>query len=224
MAVDHRHLERRFGNQSNAEVPYQRTGFAVGPSAHVRGGRFILRRLWRDDAGTTAIEFAFIALGLDLSHGWHHRVLHGHDGRQLAGGGDQPVVAPRQDRLRRRGSPTRPGTDHHGRGRAPRRSDDRHGQARDHPRGLQRFRKPHQSGHLPGSERATATPTIRANGPTSTATASRMVATASAPAATSSSTRITYPWQVMTPLIGNIVGDDGIIDLMAYSVVKNEPY
>ena len=35
-----------------------------GRQAHVRGGRFSLRRLWRDDAGTTAIEFAFIALGL----------------------------------------------------------------------------------------------------------------------------------------------------------------
>jgi hypothetical protein len=36
--------------------------------------------------------------------------------------------------------------------------------------------------------------------------------------------RITYPWQVMTPLIGNIIGHDGIINLSAYSVVKNEPY
>ena len=35
-----------------------------GHQAHVRGGRFTLRRLWRDDSGTTAIEFAFIALGL----------------------------------------------------------------------------------------------------------------------------------------------------------------
>ena len=36
--------------------------------------------------------------------------------------------------------------------------------------------------------------------------------------------RITYPWQVMTPLIGQFVGSDGIIRLTAYSVVKNEPY
>jgi Flp pilus assembly pilin Flp len=35
-----------------------------GHQARVRGGRFSLRRLWRDDSGTTAIEFAFIALGL----------------------------------------------------------------------------------------------------------------------------------------------------------------
>lgn len=36
--------------------------------------------------------------------------------------------------------------------------------------------------------------------------------------------RISYPWQVITPLIGNILGDGGIINLSAYSVVKNEPY
>jgi Flp pilus assembly pilin Flp len=36
--------------------------------------------------------------------------------------------------------------------------------------------------------------------------------------------KIMYPWQVFTPLIGNIIGNDGIINLVAYSVVKNEPY
>jgi Flp pilus assembly pilin Flp len=36
--------------------------------------------------------------------------------------------------------------------------------------------------------------------------------------------QITYPWQIMTPLIANIIGDGGIINLTAYSVVKNEPY
>lgn len=36
--------------------------------------------------------------------------------------------------------------------------------------------------------------------------------------------KISYPWKVMTPLMANILGDDGIIDLTAYSVVKNEPY
>jgi hypothetical protein len=35
---------------------------------------------------------------------------------------------------------------------------------------------------------------------------------------------ITYPWKIMTPLIGAIVGENGIISLTAYSVVKNEPY
>jgi hypothetical protein len=36
--------------------------------------------------------------------------------------------------------------------------------------------------------------------------------------------RLMYPWQVYTPLMGNIIGDNGIINLVAYSVVKNEPY
>jgi Flp pilus assembly pilin Flp len=36
--------------------------------------------------------------------------------------------------------------------------------------------------------------------------------------------RISYPWKLMTPLIGQFIGDDGIINLTAYSVVKNEPY
>lgn len=35
-----------------------------GDQAHVRGRRLSLRRLWRDEAGTTAIEFAFVAIGL----------------------------------------------------------------------------------------------------------------------------------------------------------------
>lgn len=36
--------------------------------------------------------------------------------------------------------------------------------------------------------------------------------------------RISYPWEVMTPVMGKILGDGGIINLTAYSVVKNEPY
>jgi Flp pilus assembly pilin Flp len=36
--------------------------------------------------------------------------------------------------------------------------------------------------------------------------------------------QILYPWQVFTPLIGNVIGNSGIINLVAYSVVKNEPY
>jgi len=36
--------------------------------------------------------------------------------------------------------------------------------------------------------------------------------------------KIMYPWQVMTPFIGDIIGNHGVIDLVAYSVVKNEPY
>jgi Flp pilus assembly pilin Flp len=36
--------------------------------------------------------------------------------------------------------------------------------------------------------------------------------------------RVTYPWSVFTPFMSQFVGNDGIIELSAYSVVKNEPY
>lgn len=36
--------------------------------------------------------------------------------------------------------------------------------------------------------------------------------------------KVTYPWSVFTPFMSQFVGNDGVIDLMAYSVVKNEPY
>ncbi|HKP23227.1 MAG TPA: TadE/TadG family type IV pilus assembly protein [Dongiaceae bacterium] len=36
--------------------------------------------------------------------------------------------------------------------------------------------------------------------------------------------KVTYPWSVFTPFISQFVGNDGIIMLSAYSVVKNEPY
>lgn len=35
---------------------------------------------------------------------------------------------------------------------------------------------------------------------------------------------ITYPWKIMTPIIGELVGANGVLELKAYSVVKNEPY
>jgi Flp pilus assembly pilin Flp len=36
--------------------------------------------------------------------------------------------------------------------------------------------------------------------------------------------KVSYPWSVFTPFISKFVGNDGIIELSAYSVVKNEPY
>jgi hypothetical protein len=35
---------------------------------------------------------------------------------------------------------------------------------------------------------------------------------------------ITYPWQVMTPMIAEIFGNDGIVPLTSRILVKNEPY
>jgi len=36
--------------------------------------------------------------------------------------------------------------------------------------------------------------------------------------------RIVYPWKPLTPVVAGVVGEDGVINLTAYSVVKNEPY
>lgn len=36
--------------------------------------------------------------------------------------------------------------------------------------------------------------------------------------------QITVPWQVMTPVLGQLVGGDGTITLSSHIVVRNEPY
>lgn len=36
--------------------------------------------------------------------------------------------------------------------------------------------------------------------------------------------RIDYPWHLMTPLLGNFLGDDGVFTISTRIVVKNEPY
>ena len=35
---------------------------------------------------------------------------------------------------------------------------------------------------------------------------------------------ISYPWQVMTPFMSQILADDGLINLTSHIVVRNEPY
>lgn len=35
---------------------------------------------------------------------------------------------------------------------------------------------------------------------------------------------ITYPWKIFTPMIGDLMGTDGIINLTTRIVVQNEPY
>jgi hypothetical protein len=35
---------------------------------------------------------------------------------------------------------------------------------------------------------------------------------------------ITYPWDIMTPAMSMIMGSEGVVNLTAVSVVKNEPY
>lgn len=35
---------------------------------------------------------------------------------------------------------------------------------------------------------------------------------------------ITVPWRVMTPILGQLVGEDGTINLSSHIIVRNEPY
>jgi Flp pilus assembly protein TadG len=35
---------------------------------------------------------------------------------------------------------------------------------------------------------------------------------------------MSYPWQLMTPMIGNLIGTNGVITLTSRIVVRNEPY
>jgi Flp pilus assembly protein TadG len=35
---------------------------------------------------------------------------------------------------------------------------------------------------------------------------------------------VTYPWRLFTPLIGKIIGTDGVLTLRATAIVQNEPY
>jgi hypothetical protein len=35
---------------------------------------------------------------------------------------------------------------------------------------------------------------------------------------------ISYPWTVATPIMSDILGDDGVYNVTTYAVVKNEPY
>lgn len=35
---------------------------------------------------------------------------------------------------------------------------------------------------------------------------------------------VSYPWQINTPFVSRLVGDDGLVTLSAVAVVKNEPY
>jgi Flp pilus assembly protein TadG len=35
---------------------------------------------------------------------------------------------------------------------------------------------------------------------------------------------VSYPWQMMTPIVGQIFGEDGVVTLTSRAVVKNEPF
>ena len=205
-----------------------------GHQAHVRGGRFSLRRLWRDDSGTTAIEFGFCALGLVyLMVGIIEFSM------AMTVGNSLEAATNLSSRLGKTGFVDEEAQldqeetimDEVERRVGPMIDMDKLEITHEVYNDFESLSNPDnlqdvccaldEEGNQPCR---TATPTIRANGRMSTAMASKMVATASAPAAKSSSTGSRILGRSLRRLSATFVGDDGIIDLMAYSVVKNEPY
>lgn len=220
--MGHRHLIG--GSGTKAMQTYRTKGQDLQSDrlARVRRGRFTLRRLWRDDSGTTAIEFAFIALGLVyLMVGIIEFAMAMTVGNSLeaatnlssrlgkTGYVDEDAETQEQtilDEVERRVGP------------------------------LIDMEKIAISNEVYNDFESLTNPDLfedkNDDGDTDDAgewtdvdgdgfrDGSDGVGTAGDIIVY----KISYPWQVMTPLIGKIIGDEGIIHLSAYSVVKNEPY
>jgi Flp pilus assembly pilin Flp len=189
----------------------------------VRGGRFTLRRLWRDDSGTTAIEFAFIALGLVyLMVGIIEFSIAMTVGNSLeaatnlssrlgkTGYVDEEAQLTQEqtimDEVERRVGPmidmTKLDVTHEVYNdfeslTSPDLIEDKNGDGDTTDPG--EWTDVDADGFQDGAEGVGSSGNIVVY-------------------------KIMYPWQVMTPLIGDVIGNDGIINLVAYSVVKNEPY
>ena len=193
-----------------------------GQPTLVRGRRFSLRRLWRDDAGTTAIEFAFIALGVVyLMVGIIEFAMAMTVGNSLeaatnlssrlgkTGYVDEDAVTQEQtilDEVERRAGPmidmTKIEITHEVYNdfdslTNPDLLEDKNADGDTDDAG--EWTDVDGDGFKDGAEGVGAAGNIVVY-------------------------QILYPWQVFTPLIGNVIGDDGVINLVAYSVVKNEPY
>ena len=193
-----------------------------GRQAHVRGGRFSLRRLWRDDSGTTAIEFGFCALPIVyLMVGIIEFAMAMTVGNSLeaatnlssrlgkTGYVDEEAESQEQtilDEIERRVGP------------------------------LIDMEKVAVTNEVYNDFESLTTPDLfedqNDDGDTDDpgewtdvdGDGFRDGSDGIGEAGNIVVYRISYPWQVMTPLIGNVIGDEGIINLSAYSVVKNEPY
>ncbi len=193
-----------------------------GHRAHVRRGRFSLRRLWRDDSGTTAIEFGFFALPLVyLMVGIIEFAMAMTVGNSLeaatnlssrlgkTGYVDEEAVTQEQtilDEVERRVGPL-----------IDMEKLEITNQVYNDFESLtipDLFQDLNDDGDtLDAGEWTDVDGDGFRDGAEGIGTSGNIVVY-----------RIMYPWQIMTPLIGNVVGDGGIINLMAYSVVKNEPY
>jgi Flp pilus assembly pilin Flp len=226
MAVDHRHLIGGSGIKAMQNYRTKGQDLQSGHQAQVvRGGRFTLRRLWRDDAGTTAIEFAFIATGLVyLMVGIIEFAMAVTVGNSLeaatnlssrlgkTGYIDADAQLDQEDTIRKE-------------------VERRVGPLID----IEQVDITHE---VYNDFDSLTTPDIIVDvngdgniveddgdswtdvdgdgfmdGGNGLGVGGEIVVY-----------RVSYPWKVFTPFISSFVGNDGIIELMAYSVVKNEPY
>lgn len=194
-----------------------------GRHARVCGGRFTLRRLWRDDAGTTAIEFAFIALGLVyLMLGIIEFSMAMTVGNSLeaatnlssrlgkTGYVDEEAELTQEEtiyeEIERRVGPmidmakldiTNQVYNDFDSLTNPDLVEDKNGDGDTDDPG--EWTDVDADGFKDGADGVGSSGNVVVY-------------------------RISYPWQVFTPLIGNMIGNGGVINLTAYSVVKNEPY
>jgi Flp pilus assembly pilin Flp len=194
-----------------------------GHLARVRGGRFILRRLWRDDSGTTAIEFGFCALplvflmvgiiefsmamtvgnSLEAATNLSSRLgKTGYVDEEAQLTQEQTIM----DEVERRVGPMIDMT----------KLDITHEVYNDFDSltnpDLLEDQNDDGDTDDPGEWTDVDGDGFK-DGADGVGSSGNIVVY-----------KIMYPWQVFTPLIGNMIGNDGIINLVAYSVVKNEPY
>jgi Flp pilus assembly pilin Flp len=193
-----------------------------GHRACVRGGGFILRRLWRDDSGTTAIEFAFIALGLV-----YFMVGIIEFAMAMTVGNSLEAATNLSSRLGKTGyvdeqAETQEQTilDEVERRVGPMIDMEKLEITNEVYNDFESLTTPdlfedqNDDGDTedPGEWTDVDGDGFR-DGKDGVGEAGNIVVY-----------KIMYPWQVFTPGIGRIIGNEGIINLAAYSVVKNEPY
>jgi len=224
MAVDHRHLIGGSGIKAMQNYRTKGQDLQSGHQAQVvRGGRFTLRLLWRDDTGTTAIEFAFIALGVVyLMVGIIEFAMAMTVGNSLeaatnlssrlgkTGFIDEEAQLDQEqtimDEVERRVGPMIDMTklvvthevynDFTSLNNPDVLQDQNEDGDTDDPG---EWTDVDGDGFKDGADGVGGSGNIVVY-------------------------RISYPWEIMTPLIAQFVSNDGIVDLTAYSVVKNEPY
>jgi Flp pilus assembly pilin Flp len=213
------------GSGTKAMHEYRTKGqdLRSGHQAQMRGGRFTLRRLWRDDTGTTAIEFAFIALGVVyLMVGIIEFAMAMTVGNSLeaatnlssrlgkTGFIDEEAQLDQEqtimDEVERRVGPMIDMTklvvthevfnDFTSLNNPDILKDQNEDGDTDDPG---EWTDVDGDGFKDGADGVGGSGNIVVY-------------------------RISYPWEIMTPLIAQFVSNDGIVNLSAYSVVKNEPY